>query len=176
MLLTADPQLAIDADRARRDDRHVAVSNPQRLREKAAGVDSLFDREDGGQRLECGGHFLRTEPGGLNRLSQHPCDRLVVEQHLSGKQRLITPVRPAVALAGNIGLSQHRRHPWHFQSPRRVQPCRHRVGVRRPHGPRVQQSGKSPAKVVDVQRLAGHVPARAFVRERRRDRHCRCSQ
>ena len=56
MFLAADGQLAVDTNGARVDGGRVAVDDPKRVGEKAALVDGLFDREDGGQRLVRGRH------------------------------------------------------------------------------------------------------------------------
>ena len=51
VLLPADSQLAVDTQRARFEGRDVAIDDAERLGQKAAGLDGLFDRQDRRQRL-----------------------------------------------------------------------------------------------------------------------------
>ena len=108
MLLSADSQLALDAQRARFERRDVAARNAQRLGEKAAGFDRLLDRQDRGQRLVLDRHTPRSPLRRLERFAENPGDGLVVEHHFIGKQRLVVAIRPAVSLPGNIGVRSAR--------------------------------------------------------------------
>jgi hypothetical protein len=110
MFLPADRERSINANRARLDDRYVPVGHAQRVSQVAAGVDRIRDRQDGRQRFVLRGNARRASPGGVQRLAENPGDRLVVEEHLAGKQRLIAAVRSAVSLTGHIRFRQYRNH------------------------------------------------------------------
>ena len=103
VLLAADRDLALDAQRARLDDGDVAARQVEKVREIAVGVDGLLDREDRGKRL-----VRRRHPGGaplcgVERVGQDPRNRLPVKHDLARKQRLVVAIRAAVAFARHVG-------------------------------------------------------------------------
>jgi hypothetical protein len=164
VLLAADDELAGEPQRARVEHRDVTVDDPQRRGEIAAGIDRLLDRKNRRQRREAGLHALGSLSCGVERAAQHPRNRLVEVHHLAGKHRFVVPVRAGVAFARHVGAGQDRDHIGLVECGRRVERRERRVRVRRDYRPRVQQSRMPRNRIVRVQRLAGHVPARALVR------------
>ena len=166
MLLPADLQLAIEVQRARFDDRYVAVRDAMLVGEVAAGLDRLLDGENRGQRLILRQHAGRAEARGLDGFRQHPRHRLVVIHHFHGKQRLVVPVGARVPLARHVRVGEHPHNARRRHGRRDVEPGHQRVRVRRQHRPGVQQIRKPAGEVVGIERLAGDVLARALVRKR----------
>ena len=99
---------------------------------------------------------------GLERLGQHPGDRLPVKHHLVRKERLVVARAAGVAFAWHIVSREHVHHAGFGERRRDVDGGDERMGVRRAHRPGVQQVRKAERQVVGVERRAGDVRRRAL--------------
>ena len=167
MLLPADGKLAFELQRAA-GYRTAGVAALQRVRPgmEALRRNRIFYGENRGQRLVVDIHARGAALRRVQGLPQHPRDRLPMIHHLRGKQRLIAAIGARIAVARHVGRAQRGRHARCGQRRRYIQLPHQGVRVRRHHGPRVQHLREAAHQIVRVQRLAGHVPARAFVRDR----------
>jgi len=108
----------------------------------------------------------------FERLAKHQRDGLPVKHHFGREQGLVVPRRPRVAFAWCVPAGQCREDAGLVESGRGVKTGDACVRMRRHHRPRMQQVGKPVEQIVRVDRAAGHVTARAFVRQRLTgDRH-----
>ena len=144
---------------------------PPHLRHRALeglGLDRLGHLDVGGERLDLDLDSRRAEPGGLERLAQHPAHGVAVEHDLTGKQRLVV-LDPGVVDPGNVRRGEHPDDAGHGQ--RGVGAQRGDPAVRQPnlHGIGVQHVLGALHQVVGVERLAGDVQGRALVRDRDAD-------
>ena len=158
MLLPADAEGSCDTHRPGGLS-HIAPLQPQRPRMKAPFLNRLFDRQN------CRQHFVlhhrprRPALCRLQRLPEHPRHRLPMVHHLARKQGLAGMLLPRHVVA-----RQRRRYARFFHRAGGIEARHQSVRVRRHHGPRMQELREAAHQVVGVQRLAGDVPARAFVR------------
>ena len=85
--------------------------------------------------------------------------------HLVGKQRLVVAVGAGIAFAGHVGGGEGRDDAGLVERGRGIE-RRHAARARAAPSParRAAVAGKRAEQIVGVQRLAGDVPARAFVR------------
>ena len=164
MLLAADTQLAREAVRAGGQRRFgVPARQPQRTGVETAGGDGFVDGEDRRQRPVVHPHARCPAPRSLQRLRQHPRDRLLVVHHLGGKQRLVMARDARLVFARHIRGGEGGGHAGFGERRRGVERGDRGMGVRREYRPGVQQPGEAAGQVVRVERFAGDVAARAFV-------------
>ncbi len=120
---------AEDAGRAGQTTLDVAAGDDRLAALEAPGRDRLGQRHDRGQRLVVDLHRGRTETGGLERLAEHPADRVADEHHLVGEQRLVV-LHPGVVDARHVRAGQHPDHAGHRQRGSGVEPGHPGVRVR----------------------------------------------
>ena len=109
------------------------------------------------------------EPRRLERLAEHPADRVAVEHHLVGEQRLVV-LDAGVVDARDVSGGQHPDNAGHPQRRLGAQRGDPGVRTRHLHRVRVQHVLGAQHEVVGVQRGAGHVQGGALVRDRCADR------
>jgi hypothetical protein len=106
MLLATDDEFAFEAERAPLDHRHVAAGEAQRVGQKAAGVDRLLDAENRRKRFVGGDDAVRAALRVVQRVGEHPRDRLAMKHDLAREQRFVVAARSAVAFACHIGRGE----------------------------------------------------------------------
>ena len=122
--------------------------------------------EGSGSRVDL--HGGGAEPGRLQRLAEHPADRVTVEHDLAGEQRLVV-LDAGVVDAGDVGRGEHADDAGHREGRRRAQRGDPRVRVRHLHGMGVQHALGAVHEVVGVQGGPGDVQRRALVGDREAD-------
>ena len=135
---------------------------------KTVRRDGVLDGQDRRQAARYSA-FTRAAPEsrGFQRFAQHPRDRLAMIQDLGGKQRLVVTVGAGVAFAGHIVAGECGHDTPGSSSAGVASRCKQqRVRVRRQNRPGMQQTGEAAHQIVGVERLAGDVAARAFMRHR----------
>ncbi len=164
MLLPADRQLSFELQRAGGHDPQITSGQPQRRGEEAFTGNGILDGEDCGQLFVLRHHAGSTATGPLQRVGEGPGDRLSVEHHLGGKQRLVVACRSRIPLTTHIVSREHRQHAGFVRCSRHVET--HETGVRMggEHRPGVEEAGKAPEQVVRVERLASDMASGALVR------------
>ncbi len=150
----------------------VAANHPRLCPLEAVGGDRLGDLDVGRQRLGLDDDGGGAEPGGLERLAEHPADRMTEEHDLLGReQRLVVlDARVVDPALGHVGRGQHPDDTRHRQCRLDVDRDDPGVRVRRLHGIGVQHVLRAIDQVIGVERLAGHVQDRRLVRDRDPDR------
>ena len=144
---------------------------PPHLRHRAlerVGLDRLGHLDVGRERLDVDLDRRRAEPGGLERLAQHPAHGVAVEHDLAGEQRLVM-LDPGIVDPGNVRRGEHADDPGHGERRVGAQPGDPAVRMRDLHRVGVQHVLGAFHQVVGVERLAGDVQGRALMREREPD-------
>ena len=118
-----------------------------------------------GQRLVGDLDRFRAQPGRLQRLAEHPADRVTVVHDLAGEQRLVVFLAGVVE-AGHVACGQHPHHAGHQVGALRPQPGEAGVRVRDLDRPGVQGAQRAAGQVLSVERAPGHVLFRALMRHR----------
>ena len=135
---------------------------------EALRLDRLGQRHDRGQLLVVDLDGGRAQPGGLERLPQHPADGVPDEHHDLGEERLVV-LDAGVVDARHVVGGEHADHPGDRQCGLGVDAGDPGVRVRRADRVRVQRSGRPDDEVVGVERVAGDVQRRALVGQREPD-------
>ena len=136
---------------------------------EAVRGDRLADRHIGRQRLGCHLDGLRAEPGGLERLSEHPADGVAEEHDLRREQRLVV-LDAGVVDARHVLGGEHPDHAGNGEGRRNVERGDPRVGVGRLHRVGVQDVLGAVDQVVGVEGRSGDMQHRALVWDREPDR------
>ena len=166
VLLAADLQLAAEpVGRPLQRGGRVAAADRPLVALVAAGRDGVVHADQRGQRLVLGLDVRRPLARGLQRLAEHPADRVPVVHDLAREQRLVV-LLAGVVEAGHVLRGQHPDHAGHVVRGLGAQPGDPRVRVRGLHRPGVQRALRPAGQVLGVQRGAGHVQAGALVRDR----------
>ena len=111
---------------------------------KAAGGDGVLDGEDRRAAARIAPrHVAAPALRGFQRLAEHPGDGLAVEHHLGGEERLVVAVGAGVAFAGDVGRGEDGDDAGLGERRGGVERVHAGVGVRREHGPGVQQVRES---------------------------------
>ena len=169
MLLPADPQLAVDSQRARLDHRRIAVGDAERLGEKAcrASIASSIVRIAGNGSYSSA-HTRRPRARRVKSLAQAPMQPADGERALRREQRLVVTIRAAVSLAWDIRLRQHGHDAGLLPSAARQIEARHAARAHAARAPaRREADAETADKIVDVQRLACDMAPCALMRQRR---------
>ena len=165
MLLPGELELAAE-DVGRTLERRVDVAALHRRATalEAVGRDGLADGDDGGQRLVVDLDGERAEAGRLERLAEHPADRLAVEHDLAREERLVV-LDAGVVDAGHVVGGEHPHDAGHPEGRCGAQGRDPGVCVRRLHRVGVEHGTGPPDEVVGVERGPGDVQRRGLVRE-----------
>jgi hypothetical protein len=169
VLLAGELQLAAeDVGRGVEAGLHVTTLQVRLPALEAPRRDRLPDGHQGGQRLEVHLDRLRAEPGGLDRLGEHPADGVAVEHDLGGEERLVV-LDPGVVDARDVGGGEDPDHAG--DGVGRLGPEGDDPGVRLEHldGPGVQDVLGPPDQVVGVERLSRDVERGTLVRDGQSD-------
>ena len=168
VLLAGDPQLAVEpAGGAGEGPVGVAGGDRLRLGQEALAGQGRVDADDRGQRLGLDDDRGRAFAGGLERLAEHPDDRLGVVLDLEARpeqQGLVVADRPDLVLTGDLVDGQDRDHAGDRPGRGDVDREDPRVGDRRQHRPGVDEGGVAIEEVVGVARVAADVTDGALVR------------
>jgi hypothetical protein len=165
VLLAADLELAAEpVGGLLQAGRRVTAADRPLVALVAAGRDGVVHADQRGQRLVAGLDPVRALPGRLQRLAQHPADRVPVEHDLVREQRLVV-LLARVVQAGHVGRGEHPDHAGHGQRRLGAQGGDPGVRVEGLHRPRVQHVAAADQQVVGVERLAGGVLGGALVRD-----------
>ena len=154
---------AEDVDGAREAALDVAARHLRPAALEALGRDRLTQRDERGQRLVVGLDGGCAQPRRLQGLAEHPADRLPVEAHLVGEERLVA-LHAAVVDARHVGRGEHPHDARHGVRRLDAQAGDPRVRVGGLHRPGVQAVLGAEDQVVGVERGAGHVLGGALVR------------
>ena len=106
LLARALGHAAVDVGRVRERAVDVAALQPGHPALEAARLDRLEHGDQGRQRLVVHLDGQRPEPRGLERLAEHPADRLPVEHHLGGEERLVA-LDAGVVDPGHVLRGEH---------------------------------------------------------------------
>ena len=166
MLLAADLELAAEPVRGPLEPGgRVAAADRALVALVAPGLDGVVHADQRGQRLVVDLDPGRALPGRLQRLAQHPADRVPVEHDLGGEQRLVV-LLAGVVEPGHVLRGQHPDHAGHVIGGPGAQAGDPRVRVRGLDRPGVQRAERAADQVLGVQRGPGDVQVRALVGDR----------
>ena len=166
VLLAADLELAAEpVRRLLKPGGRVAATDRPLVALVAAGLDRVVHADQRGQRLVVDLDRLGTLPGRLQRLAEHPADRVPVVHNLAREQRLVV-LLAGVVEAGHVLGGQHPDHAGHVVGGLGAQAGDPGVRVRGLDRPGVQRGVGTADQVLRVQRGAGDVQVRALVGDR----------
>ncbi len=134
----------------------------------AVGRDGVLEGDQGGQFVEVHLDGLRAEPGRLQRLAEHPGDRVAVEHDLVGEERLVV-LHAGVVDAGDVRAGQDAHHAGHGEGGAGAHRGDPAAGLHDLDRVGVQDVLGALHQVVGVQRGAGDVLDGALVRHRDAD-------
>jgi hypothetical protein len=132
---------------------------------EAVRGDRLAQPDQCRQRLVGDLHRERPEPGGLERLPEHPAHGVPVEHHLAREERLVG-LHPGVVDAGNVVGGEDPHDAGDVERGGRVQSRDPGVRVRCLHRVRVQDAAGAADEVVGVEGVARDVQLGRLVRDR----------
>jgi hypothetical protein len=144
----------------------VASTQAEHVREKAVRRDRLGNGQDRRQRFVLGLHARRAALCRVERIGQYPRDGLAVEHDFRREQRFVMAVGAAVRFAGRVVPGQRRGDAGFFERWRYIEAGDACVRVGGQDRPGMEQVRKAADQIIGVQRRAGHVGVRAFMRPR----------
>ncbi len=166
VLLPGELELAGEDVRGRLEARvDVAALHVRLAALEALGGDGLGHADERRERVGLDDDRRGPEPGGLQRLPEHPGHRVPVVADLGREQRLVV-LDARVVDAGHVRGGEHPDHPRHVERRRRVEPGHHGVGLEDLHGVGVQAVLGAAHQVVGVEGETGDVQRRTLVRDR----------